>query len=345
MLHPIELFSVLLFIAMGEGVLIVAPHTVRRIAVSMAGWVLAFAAGITVLAIPSLAAVAVRVGLLFLAICVVRWIIGEVMQFLHGPELLAQPKAAELRELAQRVSGLPERECRAIARRTVRHHDGTMALLGLMTMDAKEGVAKDAFERAWDEASEKARAAAVRLAEQGAKTARQRRAKASDVLFVAQALCLYEQDSVERVLARLPATFKGRTGRVEAAGQLERSGRDRKDAVRLGLVAPQGSAAGGRTAARRTSGEQEGPGMKPLDVLWPPAGLARAGFPKRAVALAISHGALVAYGAIAVLSRRDCGWVFLAAGLLVHVQALFAIGDFNWLAARVKPSAGAGDGG
>ena len=157
MLHTIELFSVLLFIAMGEGVLAVAPHAVRRIVVSMAGWSLAFAAGITILAIPSLAAVAVRLGLLFLAVCVVRWIVGELVQFLHGAELLAQPKAAELCELAQLVSALPERECRGIARRIARRHDGVMALLGLVTMNADEGIAKDVFERAWEESCEKAR--------------------------------------------------------------------------------------------------------------------------------------------------------------------------------------------
>ena len=343
MLHPVELFAVLLFIAMGEGVLIVAPHTVRRIVMSMAGWVAAFAAGITVLATPSLAALAVRVGLLFLAICVVRWIIGEVMQYLHGPELLAQPKAAELRELAQQVSGLPERECRGIARRIARRHDGMMALLGLMTMNAKEGIVKDAFAPAWEEASEEARALAGRLAEHRARTVRLGHAKASDVLFVAQALCLYEQDSVERVLSRVPVAFQGRAARVEAAGQLTRSGRQRKEAVRLGLVAPPDNIGTGR-AAHRAAGEQAGRGIGPLEVLWPPAGLARAGFRKRAVALAISHGALAAYGAAAVLCQRDCGWVFLAAALLVHVQSLFAIGDFNWLASRAKASA-VGDGG
>jgi hypothetical protein len=340
MLHTIELFSVLLFIAMGEGVLAVGPHAVRRIVISMAGWSLAFAAGITILAIPSLAAVAVRLGLLFLAVCVVRWIVGELVQFLHGAELLAQPRAAELRELAQLVSALPEGECRGIARRIARRHDGVMALLGLVTMNTNEGIARDVFERAWEESSEKARALAGRIAEQRAKNARQDRARARDVLFVAQALCLYEQDSVERVLARLPVGLKGAAGRVEAVRQLARSGKQRKEAARLGLVPPSDNLEGGR-AARRASPGQAGAGIEPVDVLWPPMGLVRAGFRKRAIALAISHGALVVYGAVALLCGRDSGWVFLAAALLIHVQAVFAIGDFNGLEARAKAQAGA----
>jgi len=261
------------------------------------------------------------------------------MRYLHGLELVAQPKATELRELAQQVSALPERECRGIARRVARRHDGTMALLGLVTMNASEGITKDAFERAWEETSEKARALAARIAEQRAKTARQGHARPGDVLFVAQALCLYEQESVERVLARLPMTFKGGAGRVEAAAQLARSGRERKEAVRLGLVPPPDKVEGGRAAARRTSGGHAGSGIEPVDVLWPPTAMARAGFRERAVALAISHGALVAYGVAAMLCQRDSGWVFLAAALLIHVQALFAIGDFNGPTARAQARA------
>ena len=49
MFLAIELFVILLLIALGEGVLEISPHAVRRILLSLAAWVAAFAAGIAIL--------------------------------------------------------------------------------------------------------------------------------------------------------------------------------------------------------------------------------------------------------------------------------------------------------
>ena len=117
MFHAIELFAVLLFIAIGEGVLEVAPHATRRILISLAGWVLAFAAAIAILSIRRVAADVVAIGLALLAGYIVWWIGSGIVRHFRGPGFFEPPKAGELGELAQQVSGLPARDCRKIARR------------------------------------------------------------------------------------------------------------------------------------------------------------------------------------------------------------------------------------
>jgi hypothetical protein len=73
-------------------------------------------------------------------------------------------------------------------------------------------------------------------------------------------------------------------------------------------------------------------------------GLIRCGFKRRAAALAVSHGVLLAYGALALSLGRASGWVFLAAAALIHIQALFALGDFAWQQAHSAAGAETGDG-
>ena len=320
MFLAIELFAVLLLIAIGQGVLEVAPHATRRIIVSLAAWVFTFAVGVAILSVRRAAADAVAIGLALLAGYILWWIGMGIVKYFRGPGFFEPPKAGELAALAQQVSGLPARDCRKIARRLLRKFDGAVALLGLLSLSGSGESGAEEFERAWNEASDKALA-------QAAESAPSCGAGKSNLLFVAQALCLYEKESVERVLARLAAKARqGRAARVEATERLAQSGRERKEARQFGLAAPLKNVRDGHAPS--------GTELQAVEVVWPPMGLVRCGFRKRAAALAVSHGALLAYGALALTLGRGSGWVFLGAAVLVHVQALFAVGDFAWLQAH-----------
>jgi len=334
MFLAIEFFIVLLLIAIGQGVLEAAPHTARRILVSLAAWVFTFGAAIAILSVRRVATDAVAIGLALLA-GYILWLIGtSLFKYFRGPIFFEPPKAGELAELAQQVSGLPERDCRKIARRLLRKFDGAVALLGLLSLSGSNERGSEAFEQAWKDASEKALAQAARLAGGDAGPAAAGGVGKSNLLFVVQALCLYERESVERVLARLSAKARqGRAARVEATERLEQSGKERKEARQFGLAAPLKNVKDGHTLS--------GTELQVAEILWPPMGLIRCGFKKRAAALAVSHGALLAYGILALSLGRGTfwdlsgsGWVFLGAAILIHVQALFAIGDFEWLQAR-----------
>ncbi len=334
MFLAIEFFIVLLLIAVGQGVLEAAPHTVRRILLSLAAWIFTFAVAIAILSFRRVATDAVAVGLALLA-GYILWLIGtSIFKYFCGPGFFEPPRAGELGELAQQAGGLPARDCRKIARRLLRKYDGAVALLGLLSLSGSGESGAEAFERAWNEASEKALAQATRLASGRAESAPSGGVGKSTLLFVAQALCLYERESVERVLARLQAKARqGRAARVEAAERLEQSGKERKEARQFGLAAPLKNARDGHAFS--------GTELQVAEIIWPPMGLIRCGFKKRAAALAVSHGALLAYGILALSLGRGAfwdlsgsGWVFLGAAVLIHVQALFAISDFEWLQAH-----------
>jgi len=328
MFLAIELFAVLLLIGIGQGVLEVTPHPTRRILISLAAWVLAFAVAVAILSFRRVAADVVGAGLALLAGYILWWIGTGIVRHFRGPGFFEPPKAAELGDLAQQVSGLPPRDCRKIARRLLRKFDGAVALLGLLSLNGSGERGAAEFERAWKEASEKALA-------QAAESARSVGGGKNNLLFVAQALCLYEKESVERALVRLAAKARrGHAVRVVATERLAQSGKERKEARQFGLGAPVKSVHDGHAAS--------GSELQAGEILWPPMGLARCGFKRRAAALAVSHGALLAYGALALILGRSSGWVFLGAAVLVHVQALFAIGDFAWLQAHSLAGAEAG---
>jgi hypothetical protein len=322
MFHATEFFAVLLLIAIAEGALEVSPHVTRRILVSLAAWVFAFAAGVAILSVRRVATDAVGIGLALLAGYIV-WLAGtSIVGYFRGPGFFEPPKAGELGDLAQQISGLPARDCRKIARRLLRKGDGAVALLGLLSLNGSGEKGAEEFERAWSEASENARA-------QAEKSAQSFGAGKSNLLFVAQALCLYDKESVERVLARLAAKGRqGRAARVAATEQLAQMGKERKEARRLGLAAPLKNV----QASQAASGLE----LKPVEILWPPLGLARCGYTGRAAALSVVEGALFGYGVITLMAGRDPGWLFIFPGVyftsaaLIHVQALFAVGDFAW---------------
>jgi hypothetical protein len=333
MFLAIELFAILLLMAVGEGVVSAAPHAARRTLVSLAAWVAATAAAVAILCFRRVAAEAVGIGLALLAGYILWWIGAGIVGHFRGPGFFESPKAGELADLAQLVSGLPVRDRRRIARRVLRKFDAEVALLGLLSQSGSGEIGAEEFERVWNEGSEKALAQAARLAGGGdADSPSPGSAGKSDLRFVAQALCLYERESVERALARPAANLRsGRAARVAAAERLAHSGRERKEARQFGLAVPLRNV--------RDSHAASGSEIRTLEVIWPPTGLARCGFRIRAAALAASQGILLAYGALAASLGRGSGWVFLGAAVLVHVQTLFAIGDFEWL--RAHQGAGA----
>ena len=325
MFLAIELFAALLLMAIGQGVVEAAPHTARRVLASLVMWFAAFAAAVVILSFRRAATDAVAVGLALLAGYILWWIGVGIVKHFRGPGFFEPPKAGELGDLAQPVCSLPVRDCRKIARRLLRRFDGEVALLGLLAQGGSDEVGAEEFARAWNEATEKELAQATRMTSGGrAESAPSGDAGKSDLLFVAQALCLYERESVERVLARSAAKpFHGHAARVEAVERLAQSGKERKEARLFGLAAPLKDAREGHAAF--------GSELRAVEVIWPPMGLLRCGFKKRAAALAVCEGVLLAYGALALSLGRGSGWVFLGVAVLIHVQTLFAIGDFEWL--------------
>ena len=162
MFLAIELFAVLLLIAIGEGVLEVAPHAARRVLVTLAAWVFAFAVGAAILSVRRVAADVVAIGLALLAGYILWWIGAGIVRHFRGPVFFEPPKAGELGELAQQASGLPARDCRKIARRLLQKFDGSVALLGLLSLSGSGEGGAEEFERAWNAASEKSLAQAAR---------------------------------------------------------------------------------------------------------------------------------------------------------------------------------------
>jgi hypothetical protein len=141
------------------------------------------------------------------------------------------------------------------------------------------------------------------------------------VRFVAQALCVYEATSIERAFRRLKAPGLGdRAARARAAGQLTDSGRRRRDTDWLDM---DPALNGEQKAAGGTSG------VTALRVLWPALGVRQAGFKGRALALGVSEVVLVGYAIAALSIGRTSGWIYLAVAGLIHIEAVFALGDFH----------------
>ena len=319
MLHVIELAVVLLLLAVGHGAVNVQPNAVRRIVCGYFVWLLAFAIGIFLVSIASLTTWLVRIGIVLIVAYTLRWFVAEVGGFFRGPFLLAVSGTAALAEAARSVSGLPVGECRRMARRISRNHAGSVALLGLAQVGQVQGRNETEFGDAWAEACEAALKSVCNLVRRHSPRHREGRISANDVRFIAQALCLYEPASLERVLGRLPSPpLGGRAARVRAARQLEKFGTRTMVTERLSIEAPPG-----RAAEDTAYG-----GFKMWMVVLPSLGLARSGHPRRATAQAISFGLLLGYAIAALLMDRSSGWVFLSVAALIHVEAVFALGDF-----------------
>ena len=236
--------------------------------------------------------------------------------------MMVIPGRGGMAEAARRVSGLPAQKCRLLAHRITCGYDEAVGLLGL-AFTGPEARRKDGekdFGEEWIEGCEKALDWARNLGARYSAYSTEERQHVSDMRFIAQALCAYEPKSVERVLGALPAPALGtRSLRVRAARELEKAGRRTTLTETLGLESP-------------TVGSEAGAGAERFKIwmaLLPAIGLSRAGYSHRAITLGISLLFLFGYGLIALLMDRGSGWVYLAVGALIHIRALFALGDFR----------------
>lgn len=319
--HAIELIMLLLLMAVGHATVNVAPGWVVRIVRSFVVWVLTFAVGIALLCIPSVAVWVVRAGIVLMVAYLARWLLDMVVDFFRGPFLLALPSVAALAEALHTTAGLRVHVCRKLARRINRNHDGFIALLGLAHMKTDVAGNEEAALAAWQEASEKALEPARDMARRLGGYAAGDRVRTSDIRFVAQALCLFEQKSVDRVLKSAKARVLGhRFARARAAKLLEESATRSPYAERIGLTPPV------KKKVKRRPGERR---FNVLSPLWPALGMARSGFSARAAVLTISQLVLIGYGAFAVSFEHASGWVYLAVAVLIHVEGYFALEDFG----------------
>lgn len=342
MRNAIELAVVLLLMAIGHGMVNTAPNVVRRVVTSVVLWWFVFAAGIAVLYFPDLAAWGVRVAVVALAFYFGRWGIAWVLGAVSGPRLFDVPDTVRLASAAHEVSGLPMRECRRFSRRMCRRYDGDIALLGLLALSENEADVPPDFEVAWDDACGRAletvRESAMRLAGKWGGS----RLKAADAAFLAQASCLYERRSLERLVFSVKAKPLGsRAARFRSARRLADEGKPRAAAEGLNLA-----------AAGHEKDETESAAKDMLDVktlLCPPLAFAQLGFGWRAMALGISEATLLLYALFGLITLYPLGWgflwntswgVFLGVAMLIHVEALFALGDFRRLARHVKGHSG-----
>lgn len=325
MWHAIELALILLLLAVAQGVIDMTPRAPRRVAGNFLSWIVAFAVGAALLSFADLSAVVVLVGIVLLGAYIVRWIVGGIVESFRGPFLFVTPSRADLADAAHHVTGLPVKELRRVARRITRRHEPTVALLGLISLEARDGMTAADLETAWDPAADQALQRVVGLIEKIAGAGDRKWPTTNDILLMAQALCLYEQESVLRCLAGRPAKLGSRAQRAKGIELLERGARRRKDAERFGWAEPAKD-------DRHPGGEENV--LFTRAAFWPAVGIRRAGFGRRATALTISEALLLGYGVMALYLGRGSGWIFLGVGILIHIQALFAVGDFRWLAAQ-----------
>jgi len=320
MQHMVELAVLLLLMATGHGVVNVAPEVVQRVARSFVLWLASFAAAIALFSIPSIVSAVVRLGFVLVGAYLVRWVVGDIVHYWRGPYLMAIPDRSAIADAVRRVTGRSPGECRLLAARMLCDHDEILALLGLVftSSEAKRGEAN--FGDSWAAGCEKARASVLALAERYSDNSQQGRPAVFDMRFLAQALCVYEPKVVDRILKQMPAPVLGsRARRAHVAAELEKSGRKTHLAERLGAESHMDELASA----------VKGGGLRLWSYLVPPMELARSGYAHRAVALGISMALLFGYGLVSVLMKHSSGWIYLAVGVLIHIEAMFALADFR----------------
>ena len=316
--HVAEFFALLVLLSVGRGVVDVSPAMGRRIGKSLFLWVILMGVVVAILRQPHIAVWALRLGVVLIGVFFVQWILRGIVDHITGPHLIAEPHRRALAEATRYVSGLSLEEARPIAHRVHGEHHAYVALMALGQLDAKEPLPDEPFETIWTRECDRSLAELRELVLQCQGRGKDVRVGANDLLFAAQAMFLYEAKAVQRVLARMGAkAFGNRSRRAAAAAELEKIGRPSVMASELGLVSVEEKKAGDRKSPIRLA-----------TVLWPAAGIARAGFSQRAMAFVLCFVLLVIYGVFAVNLHRTSGWVYLAVALLIHVEAVFALGDF-----------------
>jgi len=317
MIHIVELAAVLLLLCIGHGVVDVSPHPVRRIARSYAFWVAGLGAVIALFSVPSLVVWLVRLAVVLAVVFAFRWVWGEAVAFWRGPHLVPEPSRRSLREAFRELSACPSAMCREAVGTVLREHHPYVALLGLTRLDVTECSEVEEPGLTWrcaaDLALEEVRETAARLSSDPYGMA-----DTNDMLFLAQGLSLYEARSVRQAVAEAcKGNRRGRRARKLVVDWLARSGRP-SEAAKSFLILNGGEAAA----------ERKGEFWTVVGIIWPARGIARAGYPQRAAAYALAFVLLAAYGAFALSIDRGSGWVYLATALFIHIEAVFAIGDF-----------------
>ena len=319
MTHLAELTALLLLMSIGHGVTVSAPEVVRRIVRNFILWMIAFGVGLALFSLSWLVTAVVRFGAVFAVAYAVRWVVGDVVDFLRGPYLMAIPGPAGIAEAVRRISGKSARESRRLTDCVCDENDPVIALLGLVFVGSEGGEKAQDFGAAWRKGCDGALASVSELVEKHGVSRGKGRRAVFDMRFIAEALCVYDPKIVVRVLDGMKAPALGsRRARSQVMRQLKRVGRRTSLTVKLGLESPQGADGAG----------MEGRDFRIWMVALPALGLSRAGFSRRATALGISLLLLFGYGVFALTIGRASGWVYLAVGVLVHIEALFALGDF-----------------
>jgi hypothetical protein len=329
MWHAIELTVILFVVCAAQAALDVAPHAARRTVWSFLGLCAAFAVGIAVLSSRSVADPVVRLGIAALIAYMLRWLVTGAVDYLRGPMLMEPARAVDLAAAAERAAGLGPRAAMRAARRMLRSWEGEIALAALARIGPAPEADEAAFVARWEAACAPALEEARRTTARFSPSGGEGRVSVAGLRFVSQALCLYRRESMERALGRLKGLDLSRhSGRMRAGEELGKSATRNGEMERLGLLPP--------------ACEPERPSATAFSaaaVFWPAAGLARVGFRARAWALGCSEALLLAYGVLAICIDRDSWLVFLAVGVLIHIQAAMALGDFSLSTA--SPEAGA----
>ena len=331
MQHAVELLAVLLLLAMGQCIVEPSSRLLRRVLYTFGWSVLAFGGAILVVSFPSLAVIAVQLAGLLIAMYVVRWVIASVVEHFHGPMLLAKPGKGEIAAAAARATGASPKDAKLATRRILRGNEGYLSLAALLTLGPQDA---ENLENAWQAACDKTRddVNAMCLSLGGGKSPD--RPSTSALQFLAQALCLYERESLKRVLGRFrECRLASRDGRERAMKLLQQQAQNNSRAELLGIEPPPSDDDGA-----------PGPALRPEVLLWPALGFLRLGLRKRAVALSLSQAILILYGTAAVIAGHgfsgNSGYVFLGVALVIHIQALLAMGDFADAAAPAPAEAG-----
>lgn len=320
--HTVELLAILLLMALGQCAVDPSPRLLRRTLYSFGWSILAFAAAIVIISIPSVAASAVQLAGIVLAIYLLRWLIGGIVDHFTGPLLMEMPGRGDVAAAASSVTGAPLPDAQRAASRILRRNEGYLALAALQSLDAEDAAN---LETAWQAACDRERDALIELARALGGATAPDRVSSNAVRFLAQAFCMYERESAKRVLGKLKeCRLASRAGRERAAEALEKQALRGSRAAQLGLPSRAGEEKPAASA------------LRPATLLWPAGGVQRLGFRSHALALHVCEAALILYGVIAVVAGHgfygNSGYVFLGVALLIHIQTLFAIGDFAYAA-------------
>lgn len=327
MWHAVELAVALVLVSAAQAAIDVSPHPARRATWSFLSLCAAFAVGIAVLSSKSVAEPVVRLGIAVLIAYMVKWMITGVVDYLRGPLLTEPLRAADVAAAVERGAGLEPKTAKRAAKRVLKDWEAEIALIALARMELRAEEAEAEFIARWQAGCGPALEDVRRIAGRFGGAKGEGRVSGAAVRFVSQAMCVYRRESAERVLSKVDGlSLASRAGRVRAGEELEKSAARNADMERLGLLPPVEEPE--HTAVSAFSSRA---------VLWPALGLAGVGFKGRALALGLAEAVLLAYGLFAVYIDRDSWFVFLAVGLLIHIQAVMALGDFSLSQDRMQP--------